>query len=187
MKLTVKARGAQKKESLNELRRKGGIPAVLYSKGRPAESVYIDSIEFSAHLRALKSGHLPTTIFILEEGKNQRRAIIKDIQRNIITYQVSHIDFEEIVDGTPIHLKVPITLTNVLECTGVKLGGILRQVIRYVKVECLPRDIPKEFTLDVKDLGVKQKSRLSEIKLPEGVKPLIRMNEVVVIIAKGKG
>ena len=187
MKLTVKQRGKERKGALNEIRRSGGIPAVLYTKGRTGEAIAIDSTEFNAHLRALKSGHLPTTIFTLESEGKQRRAIIKDIQRNIITYQVSHIDFEEIVENTPISLKIPITLVGMAECAGVKLGGILRQVIRYVKVECLPKDIPTELTLDVKDLGIKQKRRLSELQLPKGIKPLVNMEEVVVVVAKGKG
>lgn len=187
MKLTVKQRGLQKKGALNEIRRKGGIPAILYTKGQLGEPIEIDSVEFNAHLRALQQGRLPTTIFLLEIGNKQRRAIIKDIQHNIITYQVSHIDFEELVEEAPISFKVPITLVGTAECAGVKLGGILRQVIRYVKIECLPRHMPTEFFLDVKDLGIKQKRRLSELQLPEGVKPLANMQEVVVVVAKGKG
>jgi large subunit ribosomal protein L25 len=187
MKLTVEQRGKQKKGTLNDIRRKGGIPAVLYAKGRPGEPIVVDSVEFNTHMRSMKSGRLPTTVFTLVSGNKQFRAIIKDIQRNIITYQVSHIDFEEIVDNVPVSLKVPITLVGIPDCVGVKLGGILRQVIRYVKVQCLPQLMPTEFTLDVKDLGIKQKKRLSELQLPEGVKPLANMAEVVVVVAKGKG
>jgi large subunit ribosomal protein L25 len=186
MKLTVEKRGQQQK-NLNEIRRKGGIPAILYSKNRTGETIVIDATEFNAHLRALKSGHLPTTVFTLVIDGKQKRAIIKDIQRNIISYQVSHIDFEELVEDSLISFKVPITLVGAAECAGTKLGGILRQVIRYVKVECLPKKMPSEFILDVRDLGIKQKRRLSDIELPEGVRPLANMSEVVVVVAKGKG
>ena len=84
------------------------------------------------------------------------------------------------------NLNIPITLASVAECVGVKLGGFLRQVIRAVKVQCLPKDIPSEFFLDVKDLGIKQVRRLSEIVMPQGVKPLAKLEEVVVVVAKAK-
>ena len=44
--------------------------------------------------------------------------------------------------------------------------------------------MPKEFVLDVKDLGMKQTKRIKDIKMPEGVLPLAPLNEVVVVIAK---
>lgn len=183
MKLTVKKR----EKALGEIRRTGGIPAIIYSKGQTADLITIDSTELDAHLRGLQVGHLPTTIFVLHDGKKERRVLIKDIQRNIITYRVSHIDFEELIEDSPVSLNVPITLVGIQECVGTKLGGTLRQVIRRVKVKCLPRHIPKEFILDVRDLAVKQKRRLSDLSLPAGVKPLVNMGEVVVVIAKGKG
>jgi len=81
-------------------------------------------------------------------------------------------------------VKVPINCIGVADCAGIKLGGFLRQVIRHVKVECLPKKIPEEFQVDIKDLGIRQSKRLSDISMPEGVKPLANLEEVVVVIAK---
>ena len=67
---------------------------------------------------------------------------------------------------------------------GIKLGGFLRQVIRHVKVECLPKNIPSEFIIDVKDLGIRQSKRLKDLAMPNGVKPLASPEEVIVVIAK---
>jgi len=53
-----------------------------------------------------------------------------------------------------------------------------------MKVSCLPKDIPTSFKIDVKDLDVLQSRRLSDIPLPHGVKPLAKMEEVAVVIAK---
>ena len=187
MKLTVTPRGENKKGAINDIRRKGDIPAILYVKGKACEPITVKGVEFSAILRGLKPGHLPTTIFTLSDGKHERRVVIKDIQRHTVNYQVSHIDFEQLVEDAPLCVKVPITLIGVADCSGVKLGGFLRQVIRYLKVECLPKSIPAEFLIDVKDLGIKQTKRLSDIVMPKGVKPLAPMEEVVVVVAKGKG
>ncbi len=55
-----------------------------------------------------------------------------------------------------LRVNVPIQLVGTADCAGVKLGGFLRQVIRSLKVSCLPKHIPQEFTFDVRDLNIAQ-------------------------------
>jgi large subunit ribosomal protein L25 len=184
MKLTVTQRTGAKKSETKEIRRQGNIPAILYSPGRPCESIIINGIEFSTILRQMKPGCLPTTKFKLTYAGKELMAVIKDIQYHLTSYNVIHLDFEELVDDVPIEIKVPIQCVGIVDCTGIKLGGFLRQVIRYIKVKCLPAHMPAEFQVDVKELGIRQSRRLSDIVIPEGIKPLASMDEVVVVIAK---
>jgi len=184
MKLNVAERAVVKKTETKQMRREGKVPAILYSSGRPNQQLVFEAAEFNALLRQMKPGHLPTTTFSLILGGKEKKAIIKDIQYHLTTYQVSHVDFEELVDDVPVSVKVPVQCIGVADCAGVKLGGFLRQVIRHVKVECLPKHIPAEFVIDVKDLGIKQSKRLADIPMPKGVRPLAKMDEVVVVIAK---
>lgn len=184
MKLAVKERVGEKKKDLKQIRREGNVPAIIYSSKSQPETLIVDGAEFSNILRNLKPGQLPTTVFTLTGGKKERRAIIKDIQYHLTTYRVSHIDFEELIDNVPVSVKVPINCIGVADCIGIKLGGFLRQVVRHVKVECLPLHIPAEFLVDVKDLGIRQSRRLKDIAMPKGVRPLTRPEEVVVVIAK---
>jgi len=184
MKLTVQQRADQKKSETKKIRREGNIPAILYSAGKNPEAIIVNGPEFGAALRTMKPGRLPTTVFSLSVGGKERRAIIKDIQYHLTTYVVSHIDFEELHESVPVCVKVPINCTGIVDCVGIKLGGFLRQVVRHVKVECMPKRIPEEFLIDVKDLGIRQTKRLSDIAMPEGVKPLANLEEVVVVIAK---
>lgn len=184
MKLAVKTRVGEKKSDVKQIRRDGNIPAIIYSSKSQPEKMIVDGTEFAAILRKTKLGHLPTTIFVLNDGKRERRAIIKDIQYHLTTYQVTHIDFEELFDNVPVNVKVPVNCVGVMDCVGVKLGGFLRQVMRHVRVECLPNKIPSEFNVDVKDLGIRQSRRLKDVKMPDGVKPLIKPEEVLVVIAK---
>jgi large subunit ribosomal protein L25 len=88
--------------------------------------------------------------------------------------------FFELHEGTHV-LKA---ITGLAECAGVKLGGFMRQVIRSLKVSCLPCDMPTELFLDVTALGLGQSMRLSDLAIPSGVRPLAKMNEVAVVIAK---
>ncbi len=184
MKLTITKREHKGKASVKQARRDGDVPAVMYSSGKSCEMILVNGTELGTILREMKSGLLPTTVFELEMDGKVRRAIIKDIQYDVTSYRVTHIDFEELFDGTPVHVKVPIQCAGTGDCVGVKLGGFLRQVIRFVKVECLPQSIPQSFSVDVRNLGIRQSKRLSDIAFPQGVRPLAPLQEVVVVVAK---
>lgn len=184
MKLTLSQRKGETKSEKNLIRHRGNIPAVVYSKGRENRLVTINGIEFDGVLRSIQKGQLPTTVFHLHGEGVAVKAIVKDIQYEPTTYKVMHLDFLEIHEEQSINVNIPIRFSGVADCTGIKLGGFLRQVIRYLKVNCLPSKMPKEFVIDIKDLGMKQTKRIKDIKMPEGVEPLAPLNEVVVVIAK---
>lgn len=185
MKLKFYQRAAGKKSDIQKMRREGDIPASVYVKGHNAESISIKSSEFSSLMRKVLPGRLSTAIFsLVDENGKERRVVVKDIQYHVTTYQVLHLDFEELIDNVMISIKVPIEYVGAAESPGVKLGGAVRQVIRSVKVRCLPKDIPAYFTLDVKDLGPRESKRLSDIAMPQTVRPLANLKEVALVIVK---
>ena len=184
MKLQMSKRLSAKKGEIKALRREGNIPSILYSQNSPAEQIVVNAAEFSACLRQITQGRLSTTVLTLSNGKEETRVLVKDIQYHPTTYQVLHLDFVALSDQVPVSVKVPVECVGAGECPGIKLGGFLRQVIRYVKVECLPKAIPSKFDIDVKDLGMRQSRRVSDIVMPQGVRPIAKLDEVVVVIAK---
>lgn len=185
MKLQMLKRTVDKKGEVKRIRREKNIPAVLYTGENTAQNVVINGVEFRALLRKVTPGRLSTTIFTLTDDQHKEiRAIIKDIQYNITTYDVIHLDFETLRDDVKVNVKVPIECTGVVDCVGVKLGGVIRQVIRHIRVRCLPKDIPVAFDLDVKDLGQRESRRLSDLVIPSNVRPLANLKEVAVVIVK---
>lgn len=185
MKLKILNRSIVKKSETKRIRREGDIPAVLYVRGKATDSLIVNGSEFEAVLRNAQPGRLSTMQFTLtgQDGK-ERRAILKEIQYEPTTYDVQHLDFEELFDDVKIKVKVPIECTGVVDCAGVKLGGVLRQVIRFMRVSCLPKDIPTAFQLDVKNLMMMESKRLSDLDIPNTIRPLADLREVAVVIAK---
>lgn len=185
MQIHIATRKAGKKSDASRLRREGRIPAIIYHQSKTAETVSLSTEEFTAHLRHVIPGRLPTTIFTLVSAEGAtRRAVLKDIQYNPINYQVIHLDFEELIDNTPVNVKIPIECVGMAESPGIKLGGVLRQVIRHVRVSCLPKDIPNHFIIDVKDMSMADCKKVKDLTIPNEVRPLMNANEVVVVIAK---
>lgn len=182
--LQIRTRAATNRGKIRRGRELGTIPAVVYGGKDPAQSISFDGREFGKIKNKLQPNHLSTTIFSLTDGALQRPAIIKEIQYHPVSYDILHVDFALLIDETPITLRVPLDFLGIEECAGVKQGGFLRQVIRSVKVRCLPRDIPSAFTLDVRELGIKQTRRLREILFPAAVTPLAPLNEVAVVVSK---
>ena len=184
MKLTAKKRAGEVKSETKQMRREGNIPAVFYSPGQTGQLIEVNGVDFDAALRQIKPGHLSTTLFDLDVDGKTEKALVKDIQYDVTSYRVIHLDFVKLDEKVPVKVNVPIEFTGVGDCVGIKLGGALRQIIRKVKVKCLPQDIPANFQLDVRNLKMKQAKRLSDITMPAGVTPVSATDEVVVIIAK---
>lgn len=185
MKLRVFTRNEAKKSESNKIRREGNIPAVVYTRGKESRTVAVDGSEFSALLRTVLPGRLSTTVFTLADDHGKTHpVIVKEIQYHPTTYKVLHLDFEELSDKTPVKVNVPIECTGVVDCVGVKLGGVLRQVVRHLRIRCLPKDIPSAFMIDVRSMGQNDKKRLSDLEIPNSVKPIADLNEVAVVIAK---
>ncbi len=184
MELVVTSRVVGKKSYVKAIRQKGGIPAVIYSQGNQGENVVVDGEIFKKFLNSIETGSLSSTIFILKNGKKTIPAIIKDIQYQVTTYEVTHLDFIELHDNVEVKLNVPIRCTNVVDCIGVKLGGVLRQILYAIKVACFPKDIKPFFELDVKNLGLGQTLKLSDLNIPENIIPITSLKEVVVTMGR---
>jgi large subunit ribosomal protein L25 len=185
MKLKVFPRKGKSKSEGNQIRREGNIPAVIYNRSKDSELISVHGIDFTGLLRKVQSGRLSTTVFeLVDEHGKARRALVKEIQYEPTSYRVMHLDFEELLDKVKINVNIPIECTGIVDCMGIKLGGVLRQVIRSLRVRCLPEDLPECFNLDVKSLALFEVKRLSDLEIPPSIRPIADLNEVAVVIAK---
>lgn len=185
MKLRMNKRLADRKSESKKFRREGKIPAVIYVKEKASEPITVENAEFAAALRAIEPGRLSTTVFALEDDKGTpRRAIVKEIQYDPTSYRILHLDFEELFDNQKVTVKVPLECVGVADCQGIKLGGTLRQVLRFLRVSCLPKDMPSVFQIDVRNMAQMESKRLSDLDIPPTVRPIANLKEVAVVIAK---
>lgn len=184
MELVVAERTVGKKSFLKMIRQQGDIPAVIYVRGKKGLSVTVEGPAFKKFLSTIEQGTLSSTGFTLKSGETVIKAIVKDIHYDITTYDVIHLDFEELVHNVPVELNIPIKCVNVMDCLGVKLGGILRQIIYALRVICLPEHIIPCLEIDVKNLGLSQTRKLHDILIPSTMKPVTSLKEVVVTVTR---
>ena len=186
MELTLHKRSAKTNGENTKIRLEGGIPCIMYGRDMPSEPVYALKTEVANLLRKVKKGHLSTVVLTLKSGKETFKALVKDIQYNLTSYEVQHIDFLKVADKE-IVVKVPLEVQGMEECVGINMGGFFRGVIRSVKVKCLPQNIPHEFVINIKDLNIMQSKKITDLTIPPQVKILHDPKQVMVIIAKTKG
>ncbi|SRR6266542_980725 len=176
--LEVSRREKSGKEIAKKLRAAGKVPAVVYGGHKEPVAIEVDRKAVSELVQ--KSDHGVRSIFLLKMSgtDQQRHAMIKDIQIDPISRRMTHIDFVRVVMDEVVRVTVPVHIVGL--AIGVKEGGILDWQVRDLHVECLPNAIPDKIDIDVTPLGNHDYYRVSDLKLPEGVKVLEDLERVVV-------
>ncbi len=141
--------------------------------------ICVDAREFRFKLDGLEGSHL---IQLTSPGSvvNEKLALLKEVQRHPVTSAPVHIDFYEVDVNKPIEVTVPLHFIG--KAQGVTAGGILQSLRREITVECLPREIPEFFEVDVSPLALHDSVRISEIPLPAGVKAVYDTDDSVVTV-----
>ena len=176
--LEVARRESTGKEVAKKLRQQGKVPAVVYGGHREPVAIAVDRKSVADLIQ--KSDHGIRSIFLLKMAgtDQQRHAMIKDVQIDPISRKMIHIDFVRVVMDEEVRVNVPVHLNGTP--IGVKEGGILDWQIRELHIECLPNAIPDSIEVDVENLGHHDYIRVSDLKLPEGVKVQDDPDRVVV-------
>ncbi len=177
--LSVVERKEFKKGPAKQLRKEGKIPAVVYGHAAPLH-ISVDAREFSKKFRVVTEN----TIIILDMGGKQTEVLVKDLQEDIITETVKHIDFYEIEKGKVLKTHVPVHLVG--NPIGVKEGGLLEHKIDQLEVECLPKDLPEDISINIAELAMGNSIHVRDIELPEGVKVLDSEERTVVVVTAPK-
>src|SRR5579859_2381678 len=132
--LDATPRSERGKGAARALRRAGRVPGVVYGHAREPQALAIDTRELD---RLLDQISAENTIVDLVVGGRTARTLIREIQRHPFRRQVLHIDFQELVAGEKVTVRIPIVLTGVP--VGVRVdGGILDQTLRDLEIEVDP-------------------------------------------------
>jgi large subunit ribosomal protein L25 len=168
------------KSKVKSLRRQGFIPAVLYGEGKKPQAIKISSTDL---IRLIHQHHAETAVVnlkIKDEAKKAKEysCLIKDIQYDPVKSNILHVDFNQISLTRAIKVNVPVVSRG--EPIGVRQdGGSLSHILWEVEVECLPKEIPREITVDVSNLKINDTIHIKDLGVPSGVKILSDAEAIV--------
>jgi large subunit ribosomal protein L25 len=184
--ITVEKREGTGAREAARLRRAGRIPAVVYGGEKPPYAITVDDTSLRDLLKTTSGAN---TIFLLKlaGSKDERQAMIKELQTDPISGKFLHIDFIRVVKGHKLTIDVPVILTG--DSVGVRHGGRIDFVTREIAVEVLPKDMFDRFTLDISDLEVGDNFTVEDLKpqLPPSAVLLDEDNRVIVLVEAARG
>ena len=181
--MEVAAREERGKNAARRMRAGGRTPASLYGLSHEPQALSIDT---KAALRLLTSRTDRNRVLELK-GAAKGLAMARDWQTDPVTGRLLHIDFRRVDLDKPIILPAPIVTTGV--SYGAKNEGGLEDVIlREVKVECRPDDIPEKIEVNITQLRAGQSIRVRDLELGEQVRVLGNPDAVIVrVVGKRTG
>ena len=181
MTLVIKAETRKEvgKNAAGRLRRQGLVPAILYGGKTASQPLTLKKKDI---LEILKSQTGENTIFRVTIDSQEKDVMLKDIQINPVTDELTHVDLIEISMDKPVRVAVPVELVG--EPVGVKVeGGVADFLLRELEVECLPREIPEAIKIDISNLHIHQSIKVQNLDLPAGVRVYADPNAAIVVIS----
>ncbi len=164
------------KGRLNNYRKEGYVPAILYGENTKTLPIAVKEKD----LLLVEHQYGRSVLVDLKVGTKKHPSIFKEIQRTPIGRKFLHVDFEEVNLEKPVYTKIPIVAVG--ESKGVKMGGILDQELHELEIEGLLTDLPDRIEVDITNLEIKDVIYARDLILPEGVKVFTEPDAVVVSV-----
>jgi large subunit ribosomal protein L25 len=157
------------------LRREGLLPAVLYGTGIEPIPLELEVPEAKKVLTRLGS----STLVSLKVGRQTHQVLVREIQRDVIRWDMIHVDFLKVAMDEVIRTSVPIELVG--EAPAIReLGGVLVSGLSEIEVEALPADLPDRMMVDLEILAeIDDTITVGDLSFGKGVEVLTGLNEVL--------
>ena len=159
---SVKIEGTKRtdlgKKATRQIRSNEGVPAVIYG-GK-------ETIHFSAPVMSFRTLVYTPEFQIVEiilDGKTYR-TIMKDIQFDVVTDALNHIDFLELVEDKKVIANLPLKFTG--QSQGVKDGGRLELKLKSLSVRTYPKHLAEHIEVKIDDLQLHGNIRVQDVIAP---------------------
>ncbi len=181
LKLVAERREGTGKGVARKLRAAGRIPGVIYGHAREPRALSVETHAFELMLEKVA---YRTTVFEVDIDGAKSNALIREIQRHPFRKEILHVDFQELVAGEKVTVRVPIAYVGA--SIGVKEGGIIDQIMHELEIHVDPMQIPNHLDVDITNLGIGRSLHVSDLQMPEGIEVLDDENATVCTCAAPK-
>lgn len=161
MEINAQARKIVGKQ-VKALRREGQVPAVIFGLGKASTPIAVNAKEFA---KAFAQAGEATLIDLKIAADQPRKVLVTGIQRDPVSREMLHVDFQEVSLTEKITTAVPLKVVG--ESPLLKTGGaILLNLVDELEVTCFPTDLPPEISVDISGLtGVGQGVAIKDLAI----------------------
>ncbi len=164
------------------LRRQGQIPAVLYGHNVEPRAI---SAEAKLLNRVWQRAGRTKLIDLVVDGARSQKVLVRELQINPRTGRAIHADFFAVNLLEKLTADVPLVIVGESPAVVDAKVGTLQQLLNTLRIECLPSDLPSQFSVDVSGLAeIDSGIYVRDIALPTGVALLhVDPDELVVKVS----
>lgn len=162
------------KGTSRRMRGVGVVPAVLYGAGKEPVAL---QLEGRALAKQMEHEAFFAQVLSIRVGKRKQDVVLKDMQRDPVTGDVTHVDFMRVRSEHEIHMNIPLHFVDEETCPGHRAGGVVSRVMVDVEVVCLPRDLPEYIEVSLGELEIGDAVQLSDLVMPAGVQLAALMHD----------
>jgi large subunit ribosomal protein L25 len=162
---------------VKRLRREGWVPGVIY--GRDFESVPLQFDKYDLRDVLSQVGGSQLINVKIDNADEPEAALLRDVQRDVITGDLLHVDFYRVMMTETITTEIPLLTTGESPVAEQK-EGILLHGISEIEVECLPGDLVDALEVDLSELTeVGQAILVEDLAVPSGISILTDPDEMI--------
>ena len=179
--LSVQKRTAFGKGANRRLRAEALVPGVYYTADGQNVPVQMAALPLSKIYEQVGR----TNVFQIEvEDENGAKTLhpvfVWDAQYSPVKSTFTHVDFLGVDLDKEIQVKVQVEYAGTPK--GVKVGGKMETYRDEVVLAAKPADMPRKLILDVTGMEIGQTIRVSNMPLPEGVRPVFKSDFTMVSV-----
>lgn len=173
--LTARPRERTGSRYCKRIREAGGLPAVVYGRGKDPVSITLDSKEAVGHI----SKGEKVFELALEGSDARQHVVLKDLQFDHLGTNIVHADLARIELTDRIDVMVPLRLVG--DAPGLKVAGaIMTHPVTELELNCLVTNLPSYIEVDVSEMQAGDVIHAGEVKLPKDTMKLLSDPEGVV-------
>lgn len=164
-------------KKVGAIRRSGMVPAVVYEKGTPSDTIAISYIPLVKMWNKAGKHHTVS----LKYGKKERLTIIKDVTFDPVKGLLTHVAFHAIKQNEAIETEIPVQMEGLAPATVA--GLLVRANIDHVVVKGLPGNLPDVILIDVTKVATADDDiRAGQLVLPKDIALITDEDTVVVSV-----
>jgi large subunit ribosomal protein L25 len=164
------------------LRRQGITPTHLFGHNIESQALQCDTDQLKQII-----AHAGTTRLIslkIDDEKQPKSVFVREIQRDVVSQRLLHVDFYQVRKGEKIAVNVPIVLVG--EAPAMKgKDRMLSHGITSLSIECLPDNVPPQIEVDISLLEeIEQAIHVRDIVLDPGITVHADQEQLVVKVTE---
>lgn len=151
------------KNASSRLREKGLIPGIIYGNSMDAIPIELDQKGMQEFFRKNSSSGLVS----LNIDENNYTVFIKEVQKDPVTGNIIHLDFQQVDLDEKVQVFVPIVLKG--KAAVKRNGSIVQQQLRDLEIKCSASNIPKALELDISHFMPGDTLKVADVEFGEEI------------------